>query len=119
MIKTIRTGAEQKEIKIKVKESKNKEFIQEAFFDEKTDTFKVEPVKKEKIFQEKYEELYKGCLKENNIAHNRGTRFGFDKLYENKYEIIETPKEKYILLTSCQKKNYCRKQGKNLKEWLY
>ncbi|WP_390494856.1 replication initiation protein, partial [Fusobacterium ulcerans] len=36
LIKTIRTGAEQKEIKIKVKENKNKEFIQEALFDEKT-----------------------------------------------------------------------------------
>lgn len=60
LIKTIRTGAEQKEIKIKVKENKNKEVIQEVLFDEKTDTFKVDPGKKEKISQEKYEELYKG-----------------------------------------------------------
>lgn len=115
LIKTIRTGAEQKEIKIKVKESKNKEFIQEALFDEKTDTFKVDPVKKEKISQEKYEELYKGYLKENNIAHNRGTRLGFDKLYENKYEIIETPKEKIYTVDELPKEKLLSKAGKDLK----
>lgn len=113
LIKTIRTGAEQKEIKIKVKE--NKEFIQEALFDEKTDTFKVDPVKKEKISQEKYEELYKGYLKENNIAHNRGTRLGFDKLYENKYEIIETPKEKIYTINELPKEKLLSKAGKELK----
>ena len=115
LIKTIRTGAEQKEIKIKVKESKNKEVIQEALFDEKTDTFKVDPVKKEKISQEKYEELYKGYLKENNIAHNRGTRLGFDKLYENKYEIIETPKEKIYTINELPKEKLLSKAGKELK----
>lgn len=115
LIKTIRTGAEQKEIKIKVKESKNKEVIQEALFDEKTDTFKVDPVKKEKISQEKYEELYKGYLKENNIAHNRGTRLGFDKLYENKYEIIETPKEKIYTINELPKEKILSKAGKELK----
>lgn len=115
LIKTIRTGAEQKEIKIKVKENKNKEFIQEALFDEKTDTFKVDPVKKEKISQEKYEELYKGYLKENNIAHNRGTRLGFDKLYENKYEIIETPKEKIYTINELPKEKLLSKAGKELK----
>ena len=115
LIKTIRTGAEQKEIKIKVKESKNKEVIQEALFDEKTDTFKVDPVKKEKISQEKYEELYKGYLKENNIAHNRGTRLGFDKLYENKYEIIETPKEKIYTIADLPKEKLLSKAGKELK----
>lgn len=115
LIKTIRTGAEQKEIKIKVKESKNKEVIQEALFDEKTDTFKVDPVKKEKISQEKYEELYKGYLKENNIAHNRGTRLGFDKLYENKYEIIETPKEKIYTINELSKEKLLSKAGKELK----
>lgn len=115
LIKTIRTGAEQKEIKIKVKESKNKEFIQEALFDEKIDTFKVDPVKKEKISQEKYEELYKGYLKENNIAHNRGTRLGFDKLYENKYEIIETPKEKIYTVDELPKEKLLSKAGKDLK----
>lgn len=115
LIKTIRTGAEQKEIKIKVKESKNKEVIQEALFDEKTDTFKVDPVKKEKISQEKYEELYKGYLKENNIVHNRGTRLGFDKLYENKYEIIETPKEKIYTINELPKEKLLSKAGKELK----
>lgn len=115
LIKTIRTGAEQKEIKIKVKESKNKEVIQEVLFDEKTDTFKVDPVKKEKISQEKYEELYKGYLKENNIAHNRGTRLGFDKLYENKYEIIETPKEKIYTIADLPKEKLLSKAGKELK----
>lgn len=115
LIKTIRTGAEQKEIKIKVKESKNKEFIQEALFDEKTDTFKVDPGKKEKISQEKYEELYKGYLKENNIAHNRGTRLGFDKLYENKYEIIETPKKKIYTVNELPKEKLLSKAGKELK----
>lgn len=115
LIKTIRTGAEQKEIKIKVKESKNKEVIQEALFDEKTDTFKVDPVKKEKISQEKYEELYKGYLKENNIAHNRGTRLGFDKLYENKYEIIETSKEKIYTINELPKEKLLSKAGKELK----
>ena len=115
LIKTIRTGAEQKEIKIKVKESKNKEVIQEVLFDEKTDTFKVDPVKKEKLSQEKYEELYKGYLKENNIAHNRGTRLGFDKLYENKYEIIETPKEKIYTINELPKEKLLSKAGKELK----
>ena len=115
LIKTIRTGAEQKEIKIKVKESKNKEVIQEVLFDEKTDTFKVDPVKKEKISQEKYEELYKGYLKENNITHNRGTRLGFDKLYENKYEIIETPKEKIYTINELPKEKLLSKAGKELK----
>lgn len=115
LIKTIRTGAEQKEIKIKVKESKNKEVIQEALFDEKTDTFKVDPVKKEKISQEKYEELYKGYLKENNITHNRGTKLGFDKLYENKYEIIETPKEKIYTINELPKEKLLSKAGKELK----
>lgn len=115
LIKTIRTGAEQKEIKIKVKESKNKEVIQEALFDEKTDTFKVDPVKKEKISQEKYEELYKGYLKENNIAHNRGTRLGFEKLYENKYEIIKTPKEKIYTINELPKEKLLSKAGKELK----
>lgn len=116
LIKTIRTGAEQKEIKIKVKESKNKEFIQEALFNEKIDTFKIEPIEKEKISQEKYEELYKGYLKENNIAHNnRGTRLGFDKLYENKYEIIETPKEKIYTIKELPKEKLLSKAGKELK----
>ena len=115
LIKTIRTGAEQKEIKIKVKESKNKEVIQEVLFDEKTDNFKVDPGKKEKISQEKYEELYKGYLKENNIAHNRGTRLGFDKLYENKYEIIETPKEKIYTINELPKEKLLSKAGKELK----
>ena len=115
LIKTIRTGAEQKEIKIKVKENKNKEVIQEVLFDEKTDTFKVDPVKKEKISQEKYEELYKGYLKENNIAHNRGTRLGFDKLYENKYEIIETLKEKIYTINELPKEKLLSKAGKELK----
>ena len=115
LIKTIRTGAEQKEIKIKEKESKNKEVIQEVLFDEKTDTFKVDPGKKEKISQEKYEELYKGYLKENNIAHNRGTRLGFDKLYENKYEIIETPKEKIYTINELSKEKLLSKAGKELK----
>ena len=115
LIKTIRTGAEQKEIKIKVKESKNKEVIQEVLFDEKTDTFKVDPGKKEKISQEKYEELYKGYLKENNIAHNRGARLGFDKLYENKYEIIETPKEKIYTINELPKEKLLSKAGKELK----
>ena len=115
LIKTIRTGAEQKEIKIKVKENKNKEVIQEVLFDEKTDIFKVDPGKKEKISQEKYEELYKGYLKENNIAHNRGTRLGFDKLYENKYEIIETPKEKIYTINELPKEKLLSKAGKELK----
>lgn len=115
LIKTIRTGAEQKEIKIKVKESKNKEVIQEVLFDEKTDTFKVDLGKKEKISQEKYEELYKGYLKENNIGHNRGTRLGFDKLYENKYEIIETPKEKIYTINELPREKLLSKAGKELK----
>lgn len=115
LIKTIRTGAEQKEIKIKVKENKNQEFIQEALFDEKTDILKVDPVKKEKISQEKYEELYKGYLKENYIAHNKGTRLGFDKLYENKYEIIETLKEKIYTINELPKEKLLSKTGKELK----
>ena len=115
LIKTIRTGAEQKEIKIKVKESKNKEVIQEILFGEKNDTLKSDPIEKEKISLEKYEELYKGYLKENNIAHNRGTRLGFDKLYENKYEIIETLKEKIYTINELPKEKLLSKTGKELK----
>ena len=115
LIKTIRTGAEQKEIKIKVKKNKNQEFIQEALFDEKTETLKADPVKKEKISEEKYEDLYKEYLKENNIAHNKVVRLGFDNSFGIKYEIIKTPKEKIYTIAELPKEKLLSKAGKELK----
>ncbi len=62
LIKTIRTGAEQKEIKIKVKKEPIQEVEQKILFDEKEEFSqldKLDLIEKEKISPDKYEELYK------------------------------------------------------------
>lgn len=118
LIKTIRTGAEQKEIKIKVKKEPILEVEQKILFDEKEEFSqldKLDPIEKEKISPDKYEELYKKYLKENGIRHNKITRLGFDKSIGEKYEIVEIPKEKIYTVDELPKEKLLSKNGKELK----
>ncbi len=118
LIKTIRTGAEQKEIKIKVKKEPILEVEQKILFDEKEEFSqldKLDPIEKEKIFPDKYEELYKKYLKENEIRHNKITRLGFDKSIGAKYEVVEIPEEKIYTVDELPKEKLLSKNGKELK----
>jgi plasmid replication initiation protein len=118
LIKTIRTGAEQKEIKIKVKKEPILEVEQKILFDEKEEFSqldKLDPIEKEKISPDKYEELYKKYLKENEIRHNKITRLGFDKSIGAKYEVVEIPEEKIYTVDELPKEKLLSKNGKELK----
>ena len=118
LIKTIRTGAEQKEIKIKVKKEPILEVEQKILFDEKEEFSqldKLDPIEKEKISPDKYEELYKKYLKENGIRHNKITRLGFDKSIGVKYEVVEIPEEKIYTVDELPKEKLLSKNGKELK----
>lgn len=118
LIKTIRTGAEQKEIKIKVKKEAIQEVEQKILFDEKEEFSQVDnldPIEKEKISPDKYEELYQKYLKENEIGHNKITRLGFDKSIGAKYEITKIPKEKIYTVNELPKEKLLSKSGKELK----
>lgn len=118
LIKTIRTGAEQKEIKIKVKKEPILEVEQKILFDEKEEFSqldKLDPIEKEKISLDKYEELYKKYLKENEIRHNKITRLGFDKSIGAKYEVVEIPEEKIYTVDELPKEKLLSKNGKELK----
>ena len=118
LIKTIRTGAEQKEIKIKVKKEPILEVEQKILFDEKEEFSqldKLDPIEKEKISPDKYEELYKKYLKENEIRHNKITRLGFDKSIGAKYEVVEIPEEKIYTADELPKEKLLSKNGKELK----
>ena len=118
LIKTIRTGAEQKEIKIKVKKEPILEVEQKILFDEKEEFSqldKLDPIEKEKISPDKYEELYKKYLKENGIIHNKITRLGFDKSIGAKYEVVKIPEEKIYTVDELPKEKLLSKNGKELK----
>lgn len=118
LIKTIRTGAEQKEIKIKVKKEPIQEVEQKILFDEKEDFSqldKLDPIEKEKISPDKYEELYKKYLKENGIRHNKITRLGFDNSIGLKYEVVEITEEKIYTVNELPKERLLSKNGKELK----
>lgn len=80
LIKTIRTGAEKKEIKIKVKKEKIQEIKQESLFDENPPV-----IEKVDITQEELNKKYQEYLKEIGLSDNLFLRKGF----ESKYNVLE------------------------------
>ena len=98
LIKSIKTGMEQKEKKLVVKtvpevvqeQEIKEEILKENNIDlEKDQEFKITEIEKIKITKDEYEELYKKFLQEQNTEHNLLTRRGFDIANKNKYEIVE------------------------------
>ncbi|MGL5355689.1 MAG: replication initiation protein, partial [Cetobacterium sp.] len=90
LIKSIKTGMEQKEKKLVVKtvpkvvqEQETKEEII------KENNLGLEKAEELKITKDEYEDLYKKFLEEQKTEHNLLTRKGFDIANKNKYEIIE------------------------------
>ncbi|MGL5901315.1 MAG: replication initiation protein [Cetobacterium sp.] len=105
LIKSIKTGMEQKEKKLVVKtvpEVVQEQEIKEEILKEnnlgleKDQEFKITEIEKNKITKDEYEELYKKFLQEQNTEHNLLTRKGFDIANKNKYEIVETEIEDII-----------------------
>ena len=105
LIKSIKTGMEQKEKKLVVKtvpevvqeQEIKEEILKENNIDlEKDQEFKITEIEKIKITKDEYEELYKKFLQEQNAEHNLLTRKGFDIANKNKYEIVETEVEEKI-----------------------
>lgn len=103
LIKSIKTGMEQKEKKLVVKtvpeivqeQEIKEEILKENNIDlEKDQELKITEIEKIKITKNEYEELYKKFLKEQNTEHNLLTRKGFDIANKNKYEIVENKKQK-------------------------
>ena len=103
LIKSIKTGIEQKEKKLVVKnisevvqEQKIKEEVlkENNLSLEKDQELSVTEIEKIKITKDEYEELYKKFLQEQNTEHNLLTRKGFDIANKNKYEIVENKKQK-------------------------
>ena len=103
LIKSIKTGMEQKEKKLVVKtvpevvqeQETKEEILKENNLDLKKDQeIKITEIEKIKITKDEYEELYKKFLQEQNTEHNLLTRKGFDIANKNKYEIIENKKQK-------------------------
>ncbi|MGL5933216.1 MAG: replication initiation protein [Cetobacterium sp.] len=101
LIKSIKTGMEQKEKKLVVKtvpeivqeQEIKEEILKENNLDlEKDQELKITEI--EKVTKDEYEELYKKFLQEQNTEHNLLTRKGFDIANKNKYEIIENKKQK-------------------------
>ena len=105
LIKSIKTGMEQKEKKLVVKtvpeivqeQETKEEILKENNLDlEKDQELKITEIEKIKITKDEYEELYKKFLQEQNAEHNLLTRKGFDIANKNKYEIVETEVEEKI-----------------------
>lgn len=105
LIKSIKTGMEQKEKKLVVKtvpeivqeQEPKEEILKENNLDlEKDQEIKITEIEKIKITKDEYEELYKKFLQEQNAEHNLLTRKGFDIANKNKYEIVETEVEEKI-----------------------
>lgn len=103
LIKSIKTGMEQKEKKLVVKfvpeviqeqETKQEILKENNLGLEKDQELKITEIEKIKITKDEYEELYKKFLQEQNTEHNLLTRKGFDIANKNKYEIIENKKQK-------------------------
>ncbi|MGL4876658.1 replication initiation protein [Paraclostridium dentum] len=95
LIKSIKTGMEQKEKKLVVKSVpeviQEQEILKENNLGlEKDQELKITEIEKIKITKDEYEELYKKFLQEQNTEHNLLTRKGFDIANKNKYEIVET-----------------------------
>lgn len=99
LIKSIKTGMEQKEKKLVVKtvpeivqeqETKEEVLKENNLESEKDQELKITEIEKIKITKDEYEELYKKFLQEQNTEHNLLTRKGFDIANKNKYEIVET-----------------------------
>ena len=98
LIKSIKTGMEQKEKKLVVKtvpevvqeQETKEEILKENNLDlEKDQELKITEIEKIKITKDEYEELYNKFLQEQDTEHNLLTRKGFDIANKNKYEIIE------------------------------
>ncbi|MGL6025072.1 MAG: replication initiation protein, partial [Cetobacterium sp.] len=98
LIKSIKTGMEQKEKKLVVKtvsevvqeQETKEEIIKENDLGlEKAEELKITEIEKIKIIKDEYEDLYKKFLEEQKTEHNLLTRKGFDIANKNKYEIIE------------------------------
>lgn len=98
LIKSIKTGMEQKEKKLVVKtvpevvqeQETKEEILKENNLNlEKDQELKIKEIEKVKITKDEYEELYKKFLQEQNTEHNLLTRKGFDIANKNKYEIVE------------------------------
>lgn len=105
LIKSIKTGMEQKEKKLVVKtvpevvqeQETKEEILKENNLNlEKDQELKITEIEKIKITKDEYEELYKKFLQEQNTEHNLLTRKGFDIANKNKYEIVETEVEEKI-----------------------
>lgn len=95
LIKSIKTGMEQKEKKLVVKSVpeviQEQEILKENNLGlEKDQELKITEIEKIKITKDEYEDLYKKFLQEQNTEHNLLTRKGFDIANKNKYEIVET-----------------------------
>ncbi|MGL4998217.1 MAG: replication initiation protein [Cetobacterium sp.] len=99
LIKSIRTGMEQKEKKLVVKsvpkviqeqETKQEILKENNLGLEKAGELKITEIEKIKITKDEYEDLYKKFLQEQKTQHNLLTRKGFDIANKNKYEIVET-----------------------------
>ena len=105
LIKSIKTGMEQKEKKLVVKtvpeivqeQEIKEEILKENNIDlEKDQELKITEIEKIKITKDGYEELYKKFLQEQNTKHNLLTSKSFDIANKNKYEIVETEIEDII-----------------------
>ena len=98
LIKSIKTGMEQKEKKLVIKtvpeivqeQETKEEVLKENNLDlEKDQELKIAEIEKIKITKDEYEELYKKFLEEQKTEHTLLARKGFDIANKNKYEIIE------------------------------
>jgi len=108
LIKTIRTGAEKKEIKIKVKKGKNQEIKQESLFDETPSL-----IEKIDITQEELNKKYQEYLKEIGLSDNLFLKKGF----EGKYNIVEEKniqERKILTEKDIPEENLFGKNGKKL-----
>lgn len=103
LIKSIKTGMEQKEKKLVVKtvpevvqeQEIKEEIIKENKLDlEKDQELKITEIEKIKITKDEYEELYKKYLEKQKTNHTPFMRKTFDISNKDKYEIIENKKQK-------------------------
>ena len=98
LIKSIKTGMEQKEKKLVVKtvpeivqeQEATEEILKENNLDlEKDQELKITEIEKIKITKDEYEELYKKYLEKQKTNHTPFMRKTFDISNKDKYEIVE------------------------------
>lgn len=98
LIKSIKTGMEQKEKKLVVKtvpevvqeQETKEEVLKENNLDlEKDQELKIAEIEKIKITKDEYEELYKKYLEKQKTNHTPFMRKTFDISNKDKYEIVE------------------------------